>query len=107
MPKLRVFSDAELCDLLAQQGFQRVRQRGSHAIMSRGPVSGPLHRGVDRGTLAAIIRQSGLPRSLFEAGMFNAFLNHERDFHLHSIPFKKSAVSIVSTAPTLFHYTSP
>lgn len=69
MPKLRVFSGAELCDLLAEQGFERVRQRGSHVIMRRGAVSFPvpLHRAVDRGTLRAIIRQSGLPRELFMA----------------------------------------
>lgn len=67
MPNLRVFSGAELCDLLAKQGFERVRQRGSHVIMRQGSVSFPvpLHRAVDRGTLAAIIRQSGLPRELF------------------------------------------
>ena len=68
MPKLRVFSGAELSDLLTGQGFQRVRQRGSHIIMKRGTVSFPvpLHREVDRGTLGAIIRQSGMPRALFE-----------------------------------------
>ena len=68
MPKLRVFSGAELCDLLTEQGFQHARQRGSHIIMKRGPISFPvpLHREVDRGTLGAIIRQSGLPRTLFE-----------------------------------------
>jgi predicted RNA binding protein YcfA (HicA-like mRNA interferase family) len=33
MPRLRVFSGAELCDLLIKQGFEPVRQRGSHIIM--------------------------------------------------------------------------
>jgi len=68
MPKLRVFSGAELCDLLIKQGFERVRQRGSHVIMRRGDVSFPvpLHRQLDRGTLRGIIRQSGLPRTIFE-----------------------------------------
>jgi predicted RNA binding protein YcfA (HicA-like mRNA interferase family) len=68
MPKLRVFSGAELCDLLIKQGFERVRQRGSHVIMRRGDASFPvpLHRQLDRGTLRGIIRQSGLPRSIFE-----------------------------------------
>lgn len=67
MPKLRVFSGAELCALLEKQGFERVRQRGSHAVMRRGSVSFPvpLHREIDRGTLSGIIRQSGLPRVLF------------------------------------------
>ena len=68
MSKLRVFSGAELCDLLTKHGFERVQQRGSHVIMRRGRVSFPvpLHRQLDRGTLRGIIRQSGLPRSLFE-----------------------------------------
>jgi len=35
MPKLRVFSGAELCDFLTEHGFERVRQRGSHVIMRR------------------------------------------------------------------------
>jgi predicted RNA binding protein YcfA (HicA-like mRNA interferase family) len=68
MPKLRVLSGAELCNLLAKHGFERVRQRGSHVVVRRGQVSFPvpLHRELDRGTLRGIIRQSGLPRSLFE-----------------------------------------
>ena len=68
MPRLRVFSGAELCDLLSVHGFERVRQRGSHVVMRRGPVSlpVPLHREIDRGTLRGIIRQSKLPRTLFE-----------------------------------------
>ena len=68
MPKLRVFSGAELCDLLTEHGFARVRQRGSHVIMRRGQLSFPvpLHRQLDRGTLRGIIRPSGLPRSIFE-----------------------------------------
>jgi predicted RNA binding protein YcfA (HicA-like mRNA interferase family) len=68
MPKLRLFSGAELCNLLVTHGFERVRQRGSHVIMRRGQISFPvpLHRELDRGTLRGIIRQSGLPRSLFE-----------------------------------------
>ena len=67
MPKLRVFSGAELCALLAKQGFVQVRQRGSHVIMKRDGISFPvpMHRELDRGTLAGIIRQSGLPRELF------------------------------------------
>jgi predicted RNA binding protein YcfA (HicA-like mRNA interferase family) len=68
MPKLRVFSGAELCNLLTDHGFERVRQRSSHVVMRRGPVSlpVPLQREIDRGLCAEIIRQSRLPRSLFE-----------------------------------------
>jgi predicted RNA binding protein YcfA (HicA-like mRNA interferase family) len=68
MPRLRAFSGAELCNFLSEHGCERVRQRGSHVIMRRGQVSFPvpLHRQLDRGTLRALIRQSELPRSLFE-----------------------------------------
>ena len=68
MPRLRVFSGADLIAFFEKHGFLRVRQRGSHVVLRRGSVSFPvpLHREIDRGTLAAIIRQSGLPRSDFE-----------------------------------------
>src|SRR6266516_4514691 len=42
MPKLRVFSGAELCNFLSEHGFERVRQRGSHVVMRRGEVSFPV-----------------------------------------------------------------
>jgi predicted RNA binding protein YcfA (HicA-like mRNA interferase family) len=69
MPKLRVLSGREVCDLLERNGFQAVRQRGTHVIMRTDRVSFPvpLHRTIDRGTLDAIIRQSGLPRAVFES----------------------------------------
>jgi predicted RNA binding protein YcfA (HicA-like mRNA interferase family) len=35
MPRLRVFSGGELCQLLEAHGFRRVRQRGSHVVMQR------------------------------------------------------------------------
>ena len=68
MPKLRVLSGRELCHLLEENGFRRVRQRGSHVIMRKDRVSFPvpLHRTIDRGTLGAIVRQSRLPRAVFE-----------------------------------------
>jgi predicted RNA binding protein YcfA (HicA-like mRNA interferase family) len=49
-----------------------VRRRGSHAVMQRKlpgttvTVPVPLHDELRTGTLLAIIRQSGLPRHLFE-----------------------------------------
>ena len=68
MPKLRVLSGRELCHPLEENGFRNIRQRGSHVIMRKDRISFPvpLHRSIDRGTLAAIIRQSGLPRAIFE-----------------------------------------
>ena len=72
MPKLRVLSGAEVCQILAANGFVGIRQRGDHMVMQRTleattitlPV--PLHKELARGTLVAIIRQSGLPRNNFE-----------------------------------------
>jgi predicted RNA binding protein YcfA (HicA-like mRNA interferase family) len=71
MPKLGIFSGAEICDLMRSQGFELVRQRGSHLIMQRRlgdstiTVPVPNHREVKIGTLQSIIRQSQLPRDLF------------------------------------------
>jgi predicted RNA binding protein YcfA (HicA-like mRNA interferase family) len=73
VPRLRVFSGQELCKLLAQHGFAEVRQKGSHIIMQKKAgnstitVPVPNHDELKLGTLQSIIRQSGLPRSLFEA----------------------------------------
>ena len=72
MPKLGVFSGAEVCRLLVEHGFEQVRQRGSHAVMQRRlnnttiTIPIPLHRELCTGTLRAIIRQSGLAREIFE-----------------------------------------
>ena len=72
MPRLRRLSGREVCDLLAAHGFALVRQRGSHAVIqlrragATTTVPVPLHRELRAGTLRAIIRQSGLPRALFE-----------------------------------------
>jgi len=70
--RLRVVSGREVCEILSQHGFALVRQKGSHAVMQARGDSGtvtvpvPLHSELKIGTLQAIIRQSGLPRSLFE-----------------------------------------
>ena len=72
MGKLRILSGRDACAILAAHGFAEIRQRGSHAIMQRTDggttttVPVPLHRELKTGTLAAIIRQSGVPRALFE-----------------------------------------
>jgi predicted RNA binding protein YcfA (HicA-like mRNA interferase family) len=70
--KLRVLSGQEACAILAQHGFNRVRQRSSHIVMQRVTANGtttvpvPDHKELRIGTLRSIIRQSGLPRSEFE-----------------------------------------
>jgi predicted RNA binding protein YcfA (HicA-like mRNA interferase family) len=67
-------SGQDVCSILKQHGFEKVRQRGSHVIMQRTDDAGstttvpvPDHYEVRLGTLRSIIRQSGLPRSEFES----------------------------------------
>ena len=73
MGRLRPLSGQEVCRILARRGFTEVRRRGSHIIMQRQTegstvtVPVPDHAELRIGTLQAIIRQSGLPRRLFEA----------------------------------------
>jgi predicted RNA binding protein YcfA (HicA-like mRNA interferase family) len=69
---LGVFSGKEVCGILSQQGFSEVRRRGSHIVMQKRlpdttiTVPVPDHNELRIGTLRSIIRQSELPRSLFE-----------------------------------------
>jgi predicted RNA binding protein YcfA (HicA-like mRNA interferase family) len=73
LPKLRVLSGREICALLVLHGFTEVRRKGSHISMQRKDaattitVPVPDHDEVRIGTLLSIIRQSGLPRSIFES----------------------------------------
>ncbi|NQT85089.1 type II toxin-antitoxin system HicA family toxin [bacterium] len=73
MAKLRVMSGREVCDILAHEGFREVRRRGSHVVMQKrlpqGTITVPVpdHPEIKVGTLQGIIRQSRLPRHLFEA----------------------------------------
>ncbi|MBN1805894.1 MAG: type II toxin-antitoxin system HicA family toxin [Sedimentisphaerales bacterium] len=72
MGKLRVFSGKQVCRLLEQHGFINVRQRWSHVLMPKKTESStitvpvPFHSTIRIGTLQSIIRQSKLPRELFE-----------------------------------------
>ncbi|MEX2442989.1 MAG: type II toxin-antitoxin system HicA family toxin [Alkalispirochaeta sp.] len=58
--------------ILERHGFNMVRQKGSHMLMQRREdgstrtVPVPNHRELKPGTLASIIRQSGLERREFE-----------------------------------------
>ena len=71
MPRLGVFSGAEVCAILEADGFRVVRQRGSHIVMQKitptGSVTVPVpnHRTIRIGTLLAIIRQSGMAKEPF------------------------------------------
>ncbi len=72
MGKLKVLSAQEVCKILEQNDFVQVRQRGSHIIMQRQledstiTIPVPNYSEIRIGTLQSIIRQSGLPRLLFE-----------------------------------------
>jgi predicted RNA binding protein YcfA (HicA-like mRNA interferase family) len=69
---LRNFSGKELCILLEKNGFSKARQRGNHVIMQKKiegttiTVPIPMHSMIKIGTFQSIIRQSKLPRVLFE-----------------------------------------
>ena len=73
MGKLRILSGKSVCQILEANGFAEVRQRGSHIIMqlqseeTTVTVPVPNHDELRIGTLRSIIRQSGLPRALFES----------------------------------------
>ncbi len=72
MPKLRVLSGRDVCKILVRNGFEKVRQKGSHIIMQKQQrhttitIPVPDHDELKTGTLLGIIRQSELPRLLFE-----------------------------------------
>ena len=72
MGKLRVLSAKQVCQILTEQGFIQVRQRGSHIIMQKKidnstlTIPVPNYPGIKIGTLQSIIRQSNLSRSLFD-----------------------------------------
>ena len=67
-----MLSGREACRILAEHGFTEVRRRGSHVVMQKVEdgvtitVPVPDHREMRMGTLMSIIRQSCLPRTLFE-----------------------------------------
>ncbi len=72
MAKLRMLSGREVCRILAQHGYEEVRQRGSHIIMQKKTEAStitipvPNHKELRAGTLMSIIRQSRLNRTIFE-----------------------------------------
>ena len=70
MPPLPVCSGAEVVQALARVGYQIVRTRGSHVRLNapdRPPVTVPLHRELDRGTLRNVLRQAQLTPEEFIA----------------------------------------
>ena len=59
-----MLSGRECVQVLKKQGFEFRRQKGSHIILknpsSKVTLTIPDHKTLDRGTLRAILRQSGL-----------------------------------------------
>lgn len=72
MARVRRISSVEVLRLLAEHGFVKIRQRGSHIVMQKRitgstiTVIVPDHKEIRTGTLLSLIRQSGLPRDVFE-----------------------------------------
>ena len=62
MPKLPRTSGAAIVKVLERLGFAKIRQSGSHVILRRGPKGCvvPMHSEVKVGTLAGILRQTGI-----------------------------------------------
>ena len=64
MSKLPVVSGMQCINALSKIGFEVYRQRGSHIVLVRKSpptqTTIPNHKELDRGTLRAIIRQTGL-----------------------------------------------
>lgn len=72
MKQLRILSGRDVCKLLEENDFAFARQKGDHVTYQKKAIGTtystqvPLHREVADGTLRSIIRQTGLPRELFE-----------------------------------------
>ena len=70
MPKLPVISGKELVKIFIKFGYEQDHQTGSHIILrNKNPpyrrVTVPNHPEIAKGTLLAIIKQSGLNREEF------------------------------------------
>jgi predicted RNA binding protein YcfA (HicA-like mRNA interferase family) len=63
-PKQPVVSGAQLIRALERDGWNVVRQRGSHVRLKkagrRNPIVVPLHKEIRKGTLGGILRDAGL-----------------------------------------------
>jgi len=62
--KLPLLSGKELIEILKRNGFQVVRQKGSHISLQKGTYKTvvPLHNELAKGTLLGILKQCGLSR---------------------------------------------
>jgi len=70
VPPLPVCSGAQTIRALEKVGYRVIRTEGSHVRLNcpgRPPVTVPLHRELDRGTLRSILRQAQLAPAEFIA----------------------------------------
>jgi len=71
MVRLPRLSGHELIKILAQFGFQKIRQKGSHVMLMKDTRQGkigcvvPLHDELEKGTLLGILRQAKISREEF------------------------------------------
>ena len=68
MARLPVLSGKELIVILKKAGFEVVRQKGSHVSLIKADFRTvvPLHDELAKGTLLAILRQTGLTKDDLE-----------------------------------------
>jgi predicted RNA binding protein YcfA (HicA-like mRNA interferase family) len=66
--RLPIISGRELVALLKREGFQVVRQKGSHVTLQKEEFKTvvPLHDELARGTLLGILEQCGVAREQLE-----------------------------------------
>jgi predicted RNA binding protein YcfA (HicA-like mRNA interferase family) len=73
MPELPQLSGRETVRVFESHGWQVVRQKGSHIILTKaehiGTLSVPDHKEIAKGTLRSLIRSAGLTVSEFLALM--------------------------------------
>lgn len=66
-----MLSGKDVCLILERFGFREVRRKGSHIAMQKSTEKGtitvpvPDHDELKQGTLASIIRQSGIDKDIF------------------------------------------
>jgi predicted RNA binding protein YcfA (HicA-like mRNA interferase family) len=71
MPKLPSVSGAATVKALTRLGFVLLRQKGSHAILRRGPQGCvvPMHREINQGTLRGVLKQAGVTDEEFKENL--------------------------------------
>ena len=72
MPELPVVSGATCIMALAKLGYVKSRQKGSHVRLvcaGRSPVTVPMHKELDRGTLRSILRTTDVSIEDFLAAL--------------------------------------